>query len=212
VFASLALLFLWVWLVGEVISFGEDVAPTYFGDSFAVTGTEADFTDPFATPEPVPRDDDSLEVGVLSALLGGGYLLAMRGLDRRGLAGVATAFAVPGVAALAVSVGSLGEASGELVVGGLLGVGAGVFAAWCAAVTRRRFTTWAGASLGAVGALLVAIDLSGTDGDDEGIVALGALTSAAGLALMALSWPIRALSGEPERGDDEGPTSEPPPG
>jgi hypothetical protein len=198
-----------------VTGFGEDVAPVYFGDSFAVSGTEADFTDPFATPEPVPADDDSLEVGVLSGLFGAGYLLALRALDRRRLAGLATAFVVPGVAALTVSVATLGDASGELVVGGLLGLGAGVFAAWCASVTRRRFTTWAGAVLGAVGGLLVAADLSdpGAEGGSDGFVAFGLLTATAGLALIALAWPMRGLSGEPESGDDEGtPGGEPAPG
>jgi hypothetical protein len=205
VFASLALLFVWAWMIGEVTGFGEDIEPVYFGPSLELTGTEFDGTDPFATPEDFSdSDDDSLEIGLVSALFGVGYLLALRALDGRGLAGLATAFVVPGLTAIASAVGALGDASGELVAGGVLGLLAGVFAAWCAALTRRRFTTWVGAALGGVGALLVAGDLTdpGADGSDDGFTAFGVLTVATGLALVAMSWPMRRLSAEPDRGDD----------
>ncbi len=159
-----------------------------FSDDFDTGGS-------FGYPDE-PSNDTSLEVGLVSAIFGVGYLLAMRRCDRRAEFAIGTGFAATGTLAVALAVGSLGIWLDSLAGAGLIAVIGGTFCAWAGA-GRRRWTTWFGAFVGSVGALLVSGDAADS-GDGDGSVAVFAwLTMAlgAGLALTAVG--LARLLGEP---------------
>jgi hypothetical protein len=121
------------------------------------------------SPSPFPRvtpitplagatDDKSLEIGLVSVLFGVGYLGALYVLDRKRWNGVATAFVIPGVVALTTGTQSLGNAAHHAWAGGAMTFVAGLFIGVIGDRTGRRFTTWTGGIVAALGGLTVALD------------------------------------------------------
>jgi hypothetical protein len=111
-------------------------------------------------PISTTTDDKSLEIGLVSVFFGVLYLGALFVLDRAGWRGLATAFVVPGVIAMVSGTQSLGNAAHHAWAAGLLTFAAGIAIGGIGDRTRRRFTTWAGAVIAAVGALTIALDAS----------------------------------------------------
>jgi hypothetical protein len=170
-----------------------------FGDDF-----ESGFGDDFENEPPFSfsggEGDSDLEVGLVSSLLGAAYVAALALLDRRRQVAVATAFVVPGGLALFTGTQSLGNAANQPWLGGLLTFAAGLAFGAVGHLGERRFTTWAGGAMAALGAVTIALDLTDVEGYDiEGNVKLlapGLLVVAAGVTLVAVAYLVAgALAG-----------------
>ncbi len=128
---------------------GECASSDSFGDSdgsggfdeFDDSGGSSFDSSPFASS---PVDDKSWQIGGMSAAIAVIYLGGLALLDRRGLRGLATAFVLPGVLALATGVSALGDASNHAWIGGILALAAGVGLGLIGQGTQRRFTAWTG--------------------------------------------------------------------
>lgn len=134
---------------------------------------------------------DPTTVGILSLLVGVGYLVLVHGWDRRGRVGAATAVVPGGLLALAVGVAFLAadlEGAGTGVL--LLALGTAVAA--LGATLARRATTWLGAAGAAFGALLVVGEI--TDDATPG----GLLLILAGGGIVAGAEALRRATEEPD--------------
>jgi hypothetical protein len=180
--------------------FGDDLGGD-FGDGF---GGDLDFDEGFPlTPEPVlpdnpftpGGDDKAAEVGIVSLLFAAAYLLAKRVSDSRGLFGLGTAFVLPGIVAAVTAAASLGDASGEAVVGGLLTIVAGFVVGLIGYVGRRRFSTWSGGAIASVGALVIAGDVSDTEAlaTEGDALSFGLVTIAFGIVVALLAFLIAGI-------------------
>lgn len=98
-------------------------------------------------------------VGVVSLLLGLGYLALAWLLDRAGFDGSATPFQAVGVVALVVGTSVLSAEVGD--GGAVLSLAAGVLLLWLGTGSGRRLTAWLGVALvvgGAVGVVEAVVD------------------------------------------------------
>ncbi len=121
---------------------------------------------------------DPTTLGAISLVLGAGYLVLSRRLDRTGYHGTATPFALAALPTLLFSIVFLGddlEAAGS----GLLGVLVGLALVTHGASVLRRATAWIGAATTATGAAVFLTDMT-----DDATVG-GMLFLAAGIALVA---------------------------
>jgi hypothetical protein len=164
-------------------------------------------------------DDKTLEIGLVSTLIAAIYLVGLVLLDRKAYRGLATAFVVPAILALVSGVSSLGDWSGELFAGGFLAFSAGVVLGFIGQVQRRRFTTWFGGLLAAVGTLLIALDAASIDSSvdsvtgDVKLIGPGLLVIVFGGALVGVAWAIAWYTRRNEPpADDEAFASQPAPG
>jgi hypothetical protein len=207
---------------------GRRPPPDDFGASCALSGDFDDnFDDDFGGFEEDPLeppifgessggdDDKTLEVGLVSLLIAGVYLLGMTLLDRSRYRGLATAFVVPAIAALITGVAALGDWSGESWAGGLLAFAAGLLLGLLGQSQRRRFTTWVGGLLATIGVFVVALDVASIDESgtfeepDFDFIGPGLLVMLFGAALVAIAWVIAWYPRRnPPSADDE--TAEPP--
>ncbi len=110
------------------------------------------------TPIAGATQNKSLEIGFVSTVFGVVYLGALFLLDRARWHGVATAFVIPGIVALTTGTQSLGNTWHHAWAGGALTFVAGLFIGVIGDRTRRRFTTWTGGIVAALGGLTVALD------------------------------------------------------
>lgn len=108
-----------------------------------------------------PSLPSATTIGVLSLLIGVGYLLLSRHLDRRGCPGVGTPVLVAALPALLTGVSFLGSDLGD---GGaaLAYVALGLCLAAYGASAGRRFTCWLGAVLAGLGIFDLASQAAGT--------------------------------------------------
>ncbi len=134
---------------------------------------------------------DPTTLGILSLLVGIGYLVIGRLLDRSDRHGTATPFTVVTLPALVTGVVLLFEDL-ELAGTGLLTIVLGAALAFHGATVGRRFTTWVGCGSIALGAALFLGDMS----DDPTV--LGMLFIAAGIALVAGGYAVAAVLDEPD--------------
>jgi hypothetical protein len=159
-------------------------------------------------------DDKSLEIGLLSLLLGLAYVGALLTCDRRRWRGLGTAFVLPGLLALFTGTEVLGNAANHLWVGGLLTFVAGVGFALVGDFGGRRFTTWAGGAFAALGVYTFAGDVTNFDDSfdfEPTLVRPALITIAFGIALVALAWFIASFrSRYPRTGGSEPPAAPPP--
>ena len=146
-------------------------------------------------------------VGIVSLLLGAGYLAAAAVFDRRGLPATATPFQAAGIGIALVAISTL---AGEFKDGGtgLLALALGGVLMWRGAESGRRLSAWLGVLvvLAGAGALVSAI---GPDGTVEAFMLL-----LLGLGTVAAAY--RLLPGDPPDGDGgsaalDGWTGAPPP-
>ncbi|HEX5615997.1 MAG TPA: hypothetical protein VFZ83_12665 [Acidimicrobiia bacterium] len=239
VLAGLVLFAVWGWFVLEVDEWG--ASPTV-ADPFGVTvpfddgsddfSFDEEFDDDFGSdfdsgfdddfgPAPVEPEDNALQVGLVSAGFAALYLVTLARLDVARRRGLATAFVIPGIAALVVAVTALGGELDSALGAGVLAAIGGVLLLYVGTVGRRRFTIWFGAAMATVGALLVAGDITDPNvdlfGSGEGVdlVGFGVAVAVLGAIVVLASEPLRRLLGEPERGDEPIATppsvTEPPP-
>jgi len=159
--------------------------------------------------------DKSLEIGLVSLLLGLAYVGALLTCDRRRWCGLGTAFVLPALLALFTGTEVLGNAAHHLWVGGLLTFVAGVGFALVGDFGGRRFTTWAGGAFAAFGVYTFAGDVTNFKDSfnlEPKLVRPGLIMIAFGIALVALSWFIASLrSRYPGSDGSEPPASSPPP-
>jgi hypothetical protein len=172
-----------------------DISAGYF---FPFTFGDASEIDPYSYSD--IRQPNFGEMAAVGAIFGIGYLFALLALDRRGRHGLATAFVVPGVIALAVAVIFFGAEAENAAVAGIVSVAAGLFIGSVGAQSQRRFTVWTGAFFATVGALLVAGEISsdavGDDNDGEGVV-FGVITIAFGVVMTVIATFVARLLSEP---------------
>jgi hypothetical protein len=105
-------------------------------------------------------NDKSTQIGFISLLFGLAYLFGLWALDRRGYAGLATAFVLPCAIPLFTGTETLGNAASHPWVGGLLTFVAGFLFGIVGDRSGRRFTAWFGAVMVAFGALIMALDFA----------------------------------------------------
>jgi uncharacterized membrane protein YidH (DUF202 family) len=165
-------------------STGSEIGGDDFGTDFGGGG----FDEPgFGTPTfDIP---DPTTIGILSLGLGIAYLVVCRRLDRRGLVGAATPFALATLPTLFVGTLFLAddlEAAGT----GLLLMGIGFGLAYHGASVWRRATTWIGGAVTALGAAVFLGDMA----DDATIG--GMLFVAAGVGLVFAGHLLAARLGE----------------
>ena len=160
-------------------------------------------------------DDKSLEIGLLSLVLGLAYVGALLSCDRRRWRGLGTAFVLPGLLALFTGTEVLGNAAHHLWVGGLLTFAAGVVFALVGDSGGRRFTTWAGGAFAALGVYTFAGDVTNFEDSfdlEPKLVRPALIFIAFGIALVALAWFIAwTRSRYPGSGGSEPPAAPPPP-
>jgi hypothetical protein len=169
-----------------------------------------DVPSPFFPSDPglVTGDDKSFEIGFVSVLFGLVYLGALFVLDQRRLRGLATAFVLPALAALIEGTSLLGNAAGHAWVGGLLTLVAGVLIGAVGHVAgARRFTTWTGGLLIALGALTIALDVANIDSttSDDGnlkIAGPGMIVVGVGIALVAFAFLAAQWLPDPDPGPE----------
>jgi hypothetical protein len=183
-------------LFGLFLGFGTvdssfDDTGSSFGDSgdFPVP-IEPDFGSGFGRDAPfhVP---DLATIGILSLAFGLAYLLVSRRLDRRGLHGVATPFALATIPTLAIGTIAMTDDL-EQVGTGLLMMGIGFGLAYHGATMGRRATTWIGGAATALGAAVLLADLA-----DDGTL-VGVLFLAAGVGLVVGGHALAQAIGEPD--------------
>lgn len=134
---------------------------------------------------------DPTTMGILSLGLGIGYLVSARALDRRGLHGVATPFALATLPTLLVGTAFMADELEQAGTGLLLTlVGAGL--AYHGASTLRRITAWSGGGAAALGLAVFLGDMT-----DDATVG-GMLFMAAGIGLVAGGHAIAAALSEPD--------------
>ncbi len=177
------------WL--SVLQLVEQVFDAPFGIAEEVSADIGD-TDVFDGAQQAAFDaPDPTTLGILSLLVGIGYLVIGRLLDKSGKHGTATPFAFTTPLALATGVVLLVEDL-ELAGTGLLTIVLGAALAFHGATVGRRFTTWVGCAAVALGAALFLGDMS----DDPTV--LGMLFIAAGIALVAGGYAVAAVLDEPD--------------
>ena len=169
--------------IGEVVvGFESDFDDTsQFDDGGALGGD-------FGSPD-VP---DPATIGMLSLGLGAAFLLVSHWLDKRGRHGAATPLTVAALPCLFIGVVGLApdlEAAGT----GLLLVVIGLALAYHGATVWRRFSTWLG---GGVTALGLAIFLGDMAGDD--VTTGGMLFIAGGIGLVFAGHLIASALNEPD--------------
>ena len=177
-----------LWL--SVLQAVEQVFDAPFGIAAEVT-TDIGDPDVFGTQQAAVDAPDPTTLGILSLLVGVGYLVVGRLLDRSGDHGAATPFTVATVPPLVTGVILLVEDL-ELAGTGVLTIVLGAALAFRGATVGRRFTTWVGCAAVALGAALFLGDLS----DDPTV--LGMLFVAAGIALVAAGHAVAAVLDEPD--------------
>ena len=159
----------------------------------------------------VGSHDKSLEIGLVSLLLGLAYLGGLFVFDRRRRRDLGTAFVIPGVLALFTGTEVLGNAAHHAWFGGLLTFVAGIGLAMIGDIGGRRFTTWTGGVFAALGVYTFAADATNFkhsfSGQSAHLVRPALITIAFGLALVALAWWVAML-----RTQYRGPGSTPPAG
>jgi len=226
VLASLILIALFTWAVLEVNEWGENSGASIggvvttplggdpfsedFGGDFEEFEDFEDFEDfegqfddfeEFEEPE-----DRTLATGLVAALFAIVYLGALGLLDGARRRGFATAFVLPGIAALVVAVSLLGSEMDSALGGGVLAIVAGAVLLYLGTIARRRFTIWFGAAMATVGALLIAGDITDPNVDTfdgpPDLVGFGVLTAVFGAIVVLAAEPLRRLLGEPEHGDE----------
>lgn len=137
---------------------------------------------------------DASTIGVISLGFAVAYLLLGRALDKVGRHGIATPFALAALPCLAVGIGALSpdlEQAGT----GLLLILVGLVLTLHGASVWRRFTTWLGGAVTALGAAVFLGDMT-----DDATVA-GMLFLAAGIALVFAGHAIAAALREPDEMD-----------
>jgi hypothetical protein len=176
-------------LFGLFLGFGS-MEPTFddtgFDDTSSSFGGSSDFG--VDVPSHVP---DLATIGILSLAFGLAYLLVSRRLDRRGLHGVATPFALATIPALAIGAIAMTDDL-EQVGTGLLMMGIGLGLAYHGATMGRRATTWIGGAATALGAAVLLADLA-----DDGTL-VGVLFLAAGVGLVVGGHALAQAIGEPD--------------
>ncbi len=194
-------------------SFGSD-APSIIGDD---TFDESPFGDDTFDESPFDDDFSSFDepgepnwgaLGVVAAVFGVAYLLAVAMLDGRARAGTATAFVVPGVIALVLAIYFFGLGANNAAVAGAASVAAGLFCGAVGTQSHRRFTVWTGAFLATLGAVLFAGQITDSaidDGGEHGAVVFGVTAIAFGAAMVVVASGTARLLREPIDGDDEPP-------
>jgi hypothetical protein len=173
-------------------------------DSF----TESPFTADLSSPSDGPDEPNWGELGIVAAVFGVVYLLAVALLDARGRAGTATAFVVPGVVAISLAVYFFGVEANNAAVAGAVSVAAGLFCGAVGTQSHRRFTVWTGAFLATIGAALLAGQLTSStvdDGDANGATVFGITAIVFGAAMVAVAIVTARFLREPTDGDDEPP-------
>jgi hypothetical protein len=114
----------------------------------------------------------------------------------------------------------LGNAADHVWVGGALTFAAGLLFGFVGHLGSRRFTTWAGGFAAGVGAISVALDVSGisdTSTENVKLAGPGLLVIAFGAGLVALAYAVSQMldrgdgePGAPPADSDPGPPIEPP--
>ncbi len=113
----------------------------------------------YGNTQPKSPADYSLGIGIESLAFGAVFLGALRAGDRSRREGFGTTFAIPAVLALITAVTALGNKLDHLWLAGLLALVVGLVIGMTAN-GRRRFLTWTGALMSAVGVGLVAGDVA----------------------------------------------------
>jgi hypothetical protein len=174
-----------------------------FGTADSTFDTPTSFEGSGDTPVPITPDfgedfggdalhvPDLATIGVLSLAFGLAYVLISRRLDRRGLHGAATPFALATIPPLVVGTIAMTDDL-EQVGTGLLMMGIGFGLAYHGATMGRRATTWIGGAATALGAAVLLADLT----DDATLV--GVLFLAAGVGLVVGGHAIASALGEPD--------------
>ncbi len=211
VFLGLALALVWLFALGEAAG-GQDAVPGLYLAPAPIFGSVDDdvtfdesgnfdesgsFDEPSGFDDYPGQNDRRLPIALVSSVIGIVYLVAVRRLDGTGSPAMATAFAATGGLALAVGVIALGAWLESGAAGGFFAVLAGVFCSWAGA-GRRRWTTWFGAALASVGALVIAGDASDDANDGAGSVSwFGGLTIVFGIGLVVAATAIARILHEP---------------
>ena len=139
----------------------------------------------------LPNSDFSATtIGVTSLIVGFLYFGAAFVLDRGGRHGVAVAFVIAGLPAVALGIGAL-AADLEAIGTGILLIVVGFAIAAYGARFERRFTTWFWAAAGASGFVVIVTDAADT-GTSAGIWLI-----VIGIAVVVAGWRIAPLLHEP---------------
>jgi len=142
------------------------------------------------------------------------YLGALFVLDRARWRGMATAFAIPGIVALVTGTQSLGNAAHHASVGGALTFVAGLGIGVVGDRTHRRFTTWAGGIIAALGGLTVALDSAhifrATSGGSVKLAGPGLIVISFGVGLIATAFIVGQLLRRPGAPPESEPPAVPP--
>lgn len=166
----------------------EETGTSIGGDDF---GTGGGFDDPGFGAGPSFDVPDPTTIGLISLGLGVAYLVVGRRLDRRGLHGAATPFALATIPP--IFIGALFLADDLETAGtGLLLMAIGLGLAYSGGTTWRRATTWIGGAATAIGAAVFLGDMT----DDATIG--GMLFLAAGIGLVFAGHAIATAISEPD--------------
>lgn len=147
------------------------------------------------------RTPDLTSTAVALLLFGVAYYALAFALDRAGRRGVAVALlyaafgsTATGIAAAAPDVEQIGTGLLLIVLGGAI--------AWCAARSRRRFTTWVSSGGVALGLALIAGKVAGADH----VPLAGGLLVLVGVALVVIAVTVSSALGEVDEmvGDGDG--------
>jgi hypothetical protein len=172
------------------------------GDSFS----EQPFTDDSSSSFDAPDEPNWGELGIVAAIFGVAYLLAVALLDARGRSGTSTAFVAPGVVALIFAIYFFATEANNAAVAGAVSVAAGLFCGAVGTQSHRRFTVWTGAFLATIGAALLAGQLTSStvdSGDDNGATVFGITAIVFGAVMVAVAFVTARFLREPVDGDDE---------